>query len=203
MQIVKPQAILLAITPNAEQLIERCGRVCYKSEAKITPESAGPFIEMLIRRGHHSVLEHASATIHFVCDRGVTHELVRHRLASFSQESTRYCDYGADRFGAELSFIEPPGLGAEREAWVRACTALERRYLRMVGNNVKPQIARAILPNCLKAEIAVTANLREWRHIFDLRLSPAAHPQMREVMAMAFELLRVECPNVFPVRGER
>lgn len=198
MLIVEPSATLLSITPNAEELIERCGRTCYKSECKITPDSAGSFVRKIMKLGHLSVIEHANATIMFVCDRGVTHELVRHRLASYSQESTRYCNYGKDKFGNEIKVIQPPGLeGTSLQRWKVACEQIEQTYLAMMADGVTAQIARSILPNCLKTEIATTANLREWRHILTLRTSQAAHPQIREVMEQAREILKKECPTVF------
>lgn len=199
MRIVKPSATLLAITPDAETLIERCGRVCYKSEDRITSRSESKFIRMIIERGHHSVLEHASATILFVCDRGVSHELVRHRLCAFSQESIRYCNYGkTGRFDTQISVIQPPGLHGETKTdWASTCDIAEEVYKVMIGDGCAPQIARSVLPTCLKTEIATTANLREWRHILKLRTAPAAHPQMREIMVMAAKLLVAECPNVF------
>ena len=205
MRIVKPSATLLTITPNAEQLIERCGRICYKSEDQITSDSAAKFIKMIVERGHHSVLEHATATILFVCDRGVSHELVRHRLASYSQESTRYCNYGKDKYGGEIAVIEPPGLDRDGtfvekqnyHRWFDCCRATERAYLGMIDDDIPPQLARSVLLTCLKTEIATTANLREWRHILKLRTAPAAHPQIREVMEQAAALLVAECPNVF------
>ena len=197
MKIVKPSAELIHITPDAEQLIERCGRICYKSEDKITPGSAVKFIEMIIKRGHHSVLEHAYATVVFVCDRGTTHELVRHRLVAYSQESTRYCSYAKDKFGNEISVIQPPDLGENIRLWADTCVVIEKAYLKMIADGISPQIARSILPNCLKTEIATTANLREWRHILTLRTSTAAHPQIREVMTEAAKQLVAACPTVF------
>jgi len=151
-----------------------------------------------IASGHHSVIEHASASFLFVCDRGVTHELVRHRLAAYSQESTRYCNYGKDKFGKEITVIEPPGLTvSQRGDWARAVREAEIGYLELLNNGCSPQIARSVLPNCLKTEIVTTCNLREWRHIFKLRTSKAAHPQIREVMNMALWKLKNLCPNVF------
>lgn len=203
MKIVEPSASLMSWTRHdllqAEQHIERCGRVCYKSEDKITADSAGKFIRMLIEREHESVLEHASATILFVCDRGVSHELVRHRLASYSQESTRYCNYSKDKHGGEITVIRPPGmtLGRTTEGWELACRTSEGIYLGMLKDKISPQIARSVLPTCLKTEIAVTANLREWKHILKLRTSKAAHPQIREIMLMAGEKLKEIAPNVF------
>lgn len=198
MKIIIPSAMLLQITPNPEQHIERCGRICYKSEDRITDTSAAKFVRMIVQSGHHSVLEHAVATVVFVCDRGVTHELVRHRLVSYSQESTRYCNYGKDKFDEQISVIRPPGLGSmSRQVWKEACETAERAYLCLLRDGLSPQIARSVLPTCLKTEIAVTANLREWRHIITLRISKAAHPQIREIMEQALSLLRAAAPNVF------
>lgn len=199
MKIVKPSATLLYLTKDAEKLIERAGRVCYKSECKITEESSGDFIRRIIDSNHYSVIEHASATFLFVTDRGVSHEMVRHRIASFSQESTRYCNYSKGRWGGELQFILPPlGNDTSVDLVKKRLTEIESTYKSLIEHYGKtPQIARAILPNCLKTEIVVTANLREWRHIFQLRLSKAAHPQIRQVMSIAAEILLRKCPNVF------
>ena len=184
---------------DLEEFMERVGRTCYKSEDRITEDSSRKFIKMLYERGHHAMLEHCVASVKFVCDRGVTHELVRHRLCSFAQESTRYCNYGKDKFDNQISVIEPPGLDTPeaREAWERACLVAEEQYMNLIGMGVPPQIARSILPNCLKTEIWTTANLREWTHIFKLRCSSKAHPQIREVMMMALEVFRNEVPSMF------
>lgn len=198
MIIVKPKATLWSITPNAAQLIERCGRICYKSEDRITADSAGKFIKMLIDRGHLSVLEHAHATIHFICDRGVTHEMVRHRLAAYSQESTRYCNYGKDKFDGQITVIQPPCTTEEGDkAWLASVEQAEADYLYMTQKGESPQIARSVLPNSLKTEIAMTCNFREWLHVFDLRISDKAHPQIKEVMLIAKGLLQDACPEVF------
>jgi len=201
MKIVPQSAELLFITPNAAQFLEVAGRTCYRSEDKITPTSAAAFIKMLIHeKGHESVIEHASATFRVVCDRGVSHEIVRHRIASYSQESTRYCNYSKEKFGAEITVIEPPGLPpALREEWFCAMRAIEQLYMDMLEAKVPPQIARAVLPTCLKTEIVITYNFREWRHFLKLRTSKAAHPQMREVAGMISEILVRECPEVFEV----
>lgn len=166
------------------QSIERAGRTCYQSSEKITESSADAFVRMLISRGHDSVLEHESLTIRFRVDRGVSHELVRHRIAAFSQESTRYCAYGAGRFGSEVSLC-PLQMGLtlyqierRKELW----GAIERVYLAELREGVAPQQARDNLPTCTKTEIVMTANLREWRHVLRLRTSREAHPQMRLVM---------------------
>lgn len=198
MKIVKQSVELEFVTPNAAQFIERTGRTCYKSEEKITEGSADKFVKMVLERGHHSVIEHAYASFRVVCDRGVSHEFVRHRLMSFSQESTRYCNYSKDKFGGEVTVIEPPGLiNFRRDAWLTAMSYAERVYLDMIEAGVSPQIARSILPNALKTELVATANFREWRHFVTLRTAPAAHPQMREVAGLIFGILLRECPVCF------
>jgi len=207
MIIVEPSAELLWITPNAEQVIEAAGRTCYKSEDKITPDSAAKFIRMIMKSGHHSVIEHASASIRFVCDRGVTHEMVRHRLAAYSQESTRYCNYGKTKFAGQIKVIEPPFRDARksRTVWEAAVLAVEHAYLSLIELGEKPQIARSVLPNCLKTEIVMTCNFREFCHVFELRTSAnqRAHPQIREVMDMACRILIRECPTIFGQFADR
>jgi thymidylate synthase (FAD) len=159
-------------------------------------ESAVAFVKMIVRNGHESVLEHASAGFSIVTDRGVTHEIVRHRLASYSQESTRYCNYANEKFGGEITVVQPPGLDTcnqARYAWEASMLAAEENYNAMVvGKGISPQVARGVLPNSLKAEIGMTANFREWRHFLRLRTSSKAHPQMREVAEMVrAELLKL------------
>ena len=198
MKIVKPSVELVWITPDAAKVIERAGRICYKSEGKMGDETSGDFIAMLKKRGHLSVVEHASASLKFVCDRGVTHEMVRHRLASYSQESTRYCNYGNERFGREITVIEPPFEDpAPRQAWTLAMEEAERAYMSLLDLGASPQMARSVLPNSLKTEIVMTASFREWIHFFNLRCAKASHPQMREVAHMAREILQREAPEVF------
>ena len=182
--------------------IERAGRTCYKSEAKITADSAIAFVAKIISSGHESVLEHQKITVRVICDRGVSHEIVRHRIASYSQESTRYCDYGKT---GEIQVIVPPGLDTDQHwHWQAAMIQAERSYNAMRQAGVPPQIARSVLPNSLKTELVMTMNLREWRHFFRLRTSPAAHPQMR---ALALSMLQEFCrliPAVFDgITGER
>lgn len=178
--------------------LELVGRTCYKSEDKITGESAPKFIAMLNKRGHHAMLEHCSASVKFVCDRGVSHELVRHRLCAFGQISTRYCNYAKEKFDREISVIEPPGLSAEaRRCWQRSCGCAEDEYMRLIELGMSPQIARSVLPTCLMTEIWCTANLREWMHIFKLRCAPEAHPQMRELMLQAQKVFAEKIPELF------
>lgn len=176
--------------------IEKIGRVCYKSEEKITDESAEKFVANLIKMGHESVLEHVGMTVRFITDRGISHEIVRHRLASYSQESTRYCNYG----GKDIEFIDcsdflPAGYACQ--LWEQGIADISLRYKKMIELGVPPQIARNILPNSLKTEIIMTANLREWRHFFRLRCSPKAHPQMRELATSLLAYCKGTNPVVF------
>ena len=202
MKIIEPAVELVDDFDAAAIMrkLERAGRVCYKSEGNITNDSAEKFIRGIIKRGHESVIEHASVSFKIICDRGVTHELVRHRVASYSQESTRYCDYGAGKFGGELTFIRPCFWSEDDEnyrLWLRSMELAEKNYLAMRANGAKPEEARSILPNSLKTEIFVTMNLRELRHFLKLRMSPKAHPQMRQVALKIFAILREKLPAIF------
>ena len=202
------------------QLIERAGRTCYKSEDRIAPGTATNFVSMVCKRNHESVLEHASISVRFICDRGVSHELVRHRIASFSQESTRYCNYGSNKKG--ITFIIPPwtelepteltednvhqfyadayeNLNVNDVRWVKTMLYLEGEYNKSLDDGWKPEQARDLLPNSLKTEIVVTANLREWKHIFKVRVAPAAHPQMCELMEPLQRQLILDLPEIFSV----
>lgn len=209
MILVKPSFEILAVSQNPLSLIELAGRTCYKSEDKITDESAKKFVESITRRGHHSVIEHAFITVKVVCDRGVTHEIVRHRLCSFSQESTRYCNYKGG-----VTFVIPPwvsykegryedhpsesdydAFGVGSCMWFTSVLRAERGYQKLLDANWSPQQARSVLPNSTKTEIVITANVREWRHIFTLRCHKASHPQMNEIMRPIHQ----ECKKLIPV----
>lgn len=199
---------------NELKHIERIGRVCYKSEDKISEdgESAKKFVNMLIGRGHEAMIEHSSLSVKFTCDRGVSHELVRHRIASFAQESTRYINYSNDKFGSECTFIDLTK-GIELDAkvskldtntiaallseWTEAMEDAERHYMKMIELGATPQIARSVLPNSTKTEITITANYREWRNFFKLRTASAAHPQMREVTIPLLKELKEKIPVIF------
>ena len=196
MIVVKPDFEILD-APDYKDLvekIEKIGRVCYKSEDKIVEGSAETFIRNLLKRGHESVIEHGSITVRVICDRGVTHEIVRHRIASYSQESTRYCNYSKDKFGNQISCIDLAtgfsyNLSEENdrqkyEVWQKAMEAAEKYYFEMLALGAKPQEARSILPNSLKTELVMTMNIREWRHFMKLRVAPYAHPQIRELGSM-------------------
>ena len=202
MKIIEP-SVELVNEIDAEKImrhIELAGRVCYKSEARISDQSAEKFIANIIKSGHESVIEHISLTFKIVCDRGVTHEIVRHRLASYSQESSRYCDYSNDKFGNELTFIKPCFWSEDDEnflLWKNTMSQLEKVYLEMRRNGERPEQARSILPNSLKTEIFMTCNLREWRHFLKLRTSNRAHPQMREVALKIYKILNENLPIIF------
>lgn len=230
MHTLKPSFIIEAYMPDMEKVIEAAGRTCWKSEDKICEGSAEPFIERLKNVKHESVLEHGYITVRFVMDRGVSHEIVRHRIASFSQESTRYANYGKDKFGSEISVIDPfffdineerkplvlpkinynsymaraelrPDMGVEVmmnsfDVWFLTCLWTEWGYMTLLKEFGRtPQEARSVLPNSLKTEIVVSANVREWRKILQLRCDRAAHPQMREIMIP----LREEFASRWPV----
>lgn len=180
--------------------LEQCGRVCYKSEAKITDTSAPAFVAGIIKRGHEAVLEHCSFTVKFICDRGVSHEIVRHRLAAYCQESTRYCNYSKEGFGSEIAVIKPCFLYPNTDGfnlWEEGCLFAEQTYFNLLECGCSPQEARSVLPNSLKTEVVMTANIREWRHFLKLRCSPAAHPQMREVALILLEKVHALIPVCF------
>ena len=200
MKIINPSYEILYMPDGAEILtqIESAGRTCYKSENRINADSAKRFVKRILDSGHHSVIEHVNITVRFVCDRGVTHELVRHRLASYSQESTRYANYSEDKFGKEITVIRPLFWAEGSEdylEWLSAMKLAEKAYMRLIKIGSRPEEARSVLPNSLKTEIVITCNVREWRHILSLRCSPAAHPQMREIMLP----LLAEFHDILPV----
>lgn len=194
--------------------IERIGRVCYKSEDRITEdgESAKKFVKMLLDKGHEAMIEHSELSIMFTCDRGVSHEIVRHRMASYAQESTRYVNYANDKFGNEISVIDiKPGMDLDTKTselheyrlnaiyveWLTAMRNAEEHYLNMIELGATPQIARSVLPNSVKTNITMTANYREWRHFFKLRTAKGAHPQMREIMVKLCKDLQSKIPIIF------
>ena len=200
------------------QRIEIAGRTCYKSEDKISPdgESAKRFVKMIIDNGHEAMLEHSSLSVRFICSRGVSHEIVRHRLFSFAQESTRYCNYSKGKFGGECTFIVPPDKESEKEEffstenpicvenwgkpfydWYTLMYRSEDTYFDLLEKGWKPEQARDVLPNALKTEIVVTGNYREWRHFFKLRCDEKAHPHIRLLAQETLEDLRYRIPVVF------
>lgn len=202
MKIISPSFELLDC-PNGTALlqkIELAGRVCYKSEEKITQDSATSFVQSILARGHESVLEHEKLTVRIICDRGVSHEIVRHRIASYSQESTRYCNYSLNKYQNELTFIRPffwNDLPEKFNIWKNAMAVVEHSYLDLIRLGATPQEARSVLPNSLKTEIVVTMNMREWRHFFKLRASSAAHPQMQEIAVPMLATFQKNIPVIF------
>lgn len=227
MKIIRARITIEDVIDGEEILrkIERAGRTCYKSEAKITGDSARVFVASIIKRGHESVLEHEKITVRIVCDRGVTHEIVRHRIASYSQESTRYCNYGHEN---EITVILPLWYVESHQQfeamfaqsgytpdtfevfdtdltdiqrrywmWRHSCAEAQEAYLDMLKHGALPQEARSVLPNSLKTEIVCTFNLREWRHFFRLRTAPSAHPQMREIIVPLLARFKNLIPVVF------
>ncbi len=218
MRLVKPSVEFLWMTPEPLKAIEQSGRVCWKSEDKVVDGSAEKFVSMLIRKGHEAMIEHASASYKIICDRGVTHEIVRHRLFSYAQESTRYCNYKGG-----VTFIIPPwleleigdyaiedmsrvmrgdeqlvGLPVATSTWLTTLYEAEWCYIRLLDiDKWTPQQARSVLPNALKTEIVITGNLREWKHFFKLRCTKLAHPQMQEVANMILEDIQKRIPIIF------
>ena len=202
MQIIQPNVEIMSAVDGQAILrhLEIVGRTCYKSEGLITDTSAETFVRKLIARGHEAIIEHESISVRFICDRGVSHELVRHRLASYAQSSTRYCNYSKAQFNSEITVIKPCFLAEGTEAyrqWEWTMHRAECAYFDLLDIGLSPQEARCVLPNSLKTEVVMTANLREWRTVLRLRCSKAAHPQMREVMLMLLEKLHAAIPVVF------
>lgn len=219
MKVIKPSFEIMSpfdreAAVNMLKLIELAGRTCYKSEGAINAESCSPFVERIAKvYKHESVLEHAAVTVRFVVDRGISHELVRHRIASFSQESTRYVNYSKGVFGSEITVIEPPFWGSIPEgwdtksgvwpsmrykAWYTACLHAEHTYMSLLADGATAQQARSVLPNSLKTEVVMTCNLREWMHVFRMRAhSDKAHPQMREVMIPLANRFHAVMPELF------
>lgn len=195
MKTIAQSVECLTSTPNATQVIEAAGRTCYKSEDRITGTSADAFIRGILKRGHESVIEHASATFRIITDRGITHEIVRHRIASYSQESTRYCNYGSR--GEEIKIVESLGIPENViQRRTRIMELVEEEYLLEIKEGLAPQVARDILPTYLKTEIVWTANFREWRHVMRLRTSKAAHPKIRIIAGLILEWFKENYPVI-------
>lgn len=203
MKIINPSYEIISPIDGDEILrhLEKAIRVCYKSEGLTSEESHKKIVKLIMDKNHESTLEHHSITVRFVCNRGFTHEMVRHRLASYSQESTRYCNYSKDKFDGEITFIRPATWDIwsteQRQCWNEAMGSCEILYLKGIEAGLKAQDARGVLLIDVKTEIVVTANLREWRHIFKLRTSKAAHPSMRQLMIPLCEELKNKIPLIF------
>lgn len=223
MKIIDQSYTISLLAPFNIQLkqVEDCGRVAYASEDKIAEGSSKEFAKMIMGRNHGAVIEHSTMTVKFITDRGVSHELVRHRLASFTQESTRYCSYDKNKFGNEITVIRPSWFDKQKLhdittplqlgyvldettidpvyfAWVQSMLFAEEKYLYLRSLGQTAQEARTVLPNSLKTKIAMTTNFREWLHVFKLRaVSKAAHPQMRDLMIPLYNECRTLCPEIF------
>lgn len=215
MKVIEP-SIELIYPVYADEItvlktLESIGRVCYKSEDKINNDSCYSFIEKIIKAGHNSILEHYTISIRVICDRGVSHEIVRHRIASYAQESTRYCNYYLGKFGNEITVIKPCFWNTEdleesctslikdekMKVWKSAMDDIETYYMKLISLGATPQEARSVLPNSLKTEIIMTMNLREWRHFLNLRTSKAAHPQMQEIASKILLYFKAWLPSIF------
>lgn len=200
MKIIEPSfEILTKITGNELLDIEIAGRLCYKSENRITETSAPIFVQGLIKRGHEAVLEFSALAVRFICDRAVANELVRHRIFSYVQESTRYCDYGKE---GQIQVIKPEELEATvdlelYDLWSTSVSGCEYAYNKLREKGISPQIARSVLPSCLKTEIIAQGNYRQWRHMLRLRTDKAAHPQMRSLMISLLKELKEKIPIIF------
>ncbi len=196
MKIIEQGYDILNLPVDLLEAIETAGRTCYKSEDKITPDSAERFVGALIKRGHHAVIEFGDITVRFTTNRGVTHELVRHRLFSFAQESTRYV-----RYDGKMEFIRPvwweESTPEQRDMFENSMVEAEQRYCQLMAAGWRAEQAREVLPNALKTEIVVKGNIREWRHMFALRCSKKAHPQIRKLVLPLLEELKTKLPVVF------
>lgn len=188
---------------NGEQImknIEQACRTCYRSEDKISNESYKTLLKNCITRGHESVMEHEKITVRMVCDIGVYKDLTRHRIASFSIESTRYCNYGKDKFDNEIKFIKPCNIDEDSDLyafWKHTMERIEMNYLHMAEHGATPDQMRMILPHSTAAEVCMTANIREWRHILDLRTKKMTHPSIRQILIPLLLLFKTEMPELF------
>ena len=215
MKLIKQSHEILYYNPKAIEIIERCARTCYKSEDKITENSAKKFVQMLLDKKHHAMIEFSDIIVKFITNRGVSHELVRHRLCSFAQESTRYVNYNS----SDMEFIKPVWLHESYEdekqmqqnvneikakwQWAAVMSKAEQAYNELINFGWRPEQAREILPNSIKTEIIIKANIREWRHILTLRTSKQSHPQMRALMIPLVKELQSLIPIVFDdIKGE-
>jgi thymidylate synthase (FAD) len=201
MKIVEQSFEIYLFDPKQIMMdIESAARTCYKSEDKITEGSAEKLVKRLIDNDHTPMLEFGDIRVKFITDRGVTHELVRHRICNYAMESTRYCNYANDKFGNEITFIKPVFWDEDNKLyrqWLNTMSNIEKVYLDMIKEGAKAQEARSVLPNSLKTEIVVKANIAEWLHIFYRRTAPAAHPQMRALMIPLKEQFVKLLPIIF------
>ncbi len=200
MRIVKPYVIVEKFDGvQVMKRIERACRTCYRSEGKITEDSYKNLIKNCINRGHESVLEHEKVTVRIYNDIGSYKDLTRHRFASFSVESTRYCSYDKDKYGNEISFMDPVYIEDEKvyEVWKKTMQDIENSYLEMKKLGATTDMCRNILPHSTAAEYTMTANIREWKHIFELRANNHVHPAIRQVMIPLLKYFKEQMPDIF------
>lgn len=214
MKLIQPKVEILDKLDGQAILerIERVARTCYKSEDKITEGSAQKLVKRLIESKHEAMLEFVDVTVKFTCDRITSQSICRHRLASYAQESTRYCNYSKDKFGNELTFIIPSWVTESEDIlnkdcmsmekydtgyFIRALKEAEESYFTLLNQGWKPQQARMVLPMSIKTEINMKCNLREWRHFFKLRCSTAAHPDIRKLALDLLNQMHEQIPVIF------
>ena len=201
MKVIKPYIEVEKIDGiDIMKKIEKACRTCYRSEGNITEDSYKKLLTNCITRGHESVLEHEKVTVRMCTDIGVYKDLTRHRIASFSIESTRYCNYGKDKFENEIKFIKPCNIEENTELyseWIDACKTIEEKYLNMAKIGATPDQMRMILPHSTAAELVMTANIREWKHILTLRTTNHVHPSVRQVMIPLLLHFKREMPEIF------
>ena len=180
--------------------IERSCRTCYRSEGNITEDSYKKLLANCITRGHESVLEHEKVTVRIYSDVGSYKDLTRHRFASFSVESTRYCSYDKDKYGNEIAFMNPAGYMEDKELyeiWKETMQEVEKRYIKMKELGASTDMCRELLPHATAGEYTMTANIREWKHILSLRTTKHVHPAIRQVLIPLLKYFQEEMPEIF------
>lgn len=201
MKIIEPKMEVEKFDGKAiMKRLERACRTCYRSEGSITDESYKTLLNNCITRGHESILEHEKITIRMTCDIGVYKDLTRHRIASFSVESTRYCNYGKDKFDNEIKVMRPCNIDPNSklyEHWTTAMEQIEKEYLDMSKEGATADQLRMLLPHSTAAEVTMTANIREWKHIFNLRANNHAHPAIQQLLIPLLLLFKKEMPEIF------
>jgi thymidylate synthase (FAD) len=199
MQIVKPSVEIIHSTKNFEKEIEKAGRVCYKSEDLMTPESNERFVNMIKNSGHLSVIEHVYASFKIVCSRSCAQQITRHRLFSYSMESQRYCNYSKDKFERTVVFVDSFEniTSSQRRFWEKSCIQSERDYFLLIDVGMKPEDARSVLNNSCKTEIVMSGNARNWKHFIDMRLTNKAQYEIRFIADRIMLELNNISPNIF------
>lgn len=201
MKIIEPKIWVEEYDPvKIMKNLERACRTCYRSEGLITDDSYKKLLKNCINRGHESILEHEKITVRMVCDIGVYKDLTRHRFGSFSIESTRYCNYGKDKFDNEIKFIKPCNIEEgtdEYIEWQWCLSQIEESYMKMTELKCTPDQMRMILPHSTAAEVTMTANIREWRHILDLRTKKMTHPSIRQILIPLLLKFKYTMPELF------